>query len=79
MIKQFTIGKQTPPQQRLIVSGGELVKSDLDLLRVAVMNTGKDAEVDLLTEYGLWTFIVSSGNLGSGAEVFTLVSSGPPR
>jgi hypothetical protein len=77
--KEFKIGKQTPPKQFLTISSGDVPLQDLDLLRVAVMDTGPGADVDLSTEYGIWTFKVMGSNVGDGLSTFSLESHGPPR
>jgi hypothetical protein len=76
---EFKVGQQTPPRQNLTILSSEVTNADTNLLRVAITHSGPEAEVELKTEHGLWTFVVLGGNLGGAIETFNLVSSGSPR
>jgi len=77
--KRFTLGRLTPPSQRLTVSSADVDAHDLYLLRRALIQTHQGAEVVLQTEHGLWTFVVMGAQLAEPPELFDLQSNGAPQ
>ncbi len=67
-------------QMRLLnLDGADMPDEDLDILRTAFATLPGDAEVDLKTEYGLWTFVLRGGQRSAEAETFLLASRGGPQ
>lgn len=72
---RITVGRLTPPQQRVTLSPSDVSPEDWQALMQASFGL---APVIMNTEHGPWVFNVNPGAVGSGGERVHLISSGRP-
>ncbi len=79
LARVFRLGVVNPVKHMFTVRAADLTEEDRALLLAATRSRSESAVVEIVSEHGVWTFVVSPPRMPPLSAMFVLTSTGRSR